>query len=376
MRRKVTLLGASGSIGRQALDVIRTNSDKLELYGVCARRPVSQWGELVEDLRPSKIVSEFADGASAVERLAADDNADIVLNAIVGAAGLKASLAVLRSGRTLALANKESVVAAGALVCAYRDSYGGSVIPVDSEHSAIFQCLLGERHSEIQRLILTASGGPFRGISQKGLSAVSPEQAIRHPRWKMGPKISVDSATLMNKGLEVIEAHFLFDIDYNRIDVALHPQSIAHSLVEFADGSIKAHMGPTDMRVPIQYALSYPERWEVPCGRLDLSALASLEFAPLENGVYPAFELAMEAGRLGRSHPAVLSAANEVAVEAFIGGKITFTVISDVIRRVLERHKGFEIEEVADFERADDWARQEAMKIIGECGIADCGLRN
>lgn len=364
MRRKVTILGASGSIGRQALDVIRTNSDKLELYGVCARRPGSEWAESVEDLRPAKVVSESTDGPLAVERLAADDNADIVLNAIVGAAGLKATLAVLRSGRVLALANKESVVAAGALVCAYRDSYGAAIIPVDSEHSAMFQCLLGESHAEVHRLILTASGGPFRGMSREGLRAVSPERAIRHPRWKMGPKISVDSATLMNKGLEVIEAHFLFDIDYNRIDVVLHPQSITHSLVEFADGSLKAHLGPTDMRVPIQYALSYPERWQAPCGRLDLAAVASLEFAPLERGVYPAFDLCAEAARLGVSYPAVLSAANEVAVEAFIGGKITFTAISDIVRGVLEQHKGIEIADVADFERADTWARQEAMKVM------------
>lgn len=364
MRRKVTILGVSGSIGRQALDVIKANPDKLELYGACARRRVEEWGGLVREFPPSRLVSEQADGAAAVERLAADGNADIVLNAIVGAAGLRASLAVLRSGRPLALANKESVVAAGALVCAYRDLHGGSIVPVDSEHSAIFQCLLGERHAEVHRLILTASGGPFRGMSRQELSVVSPERAIDHPRWKMGPKISVDSATLMNKGLEVIEAHFLFDVDYDHIDVLLHPQSIVHSLVEFADGSLKAHLGPTDMRVPIQYALSYPERWEAPCERLDARAIGSLEFAPLENGAYPAFELAMEAARRGMSYPAVLSAANEVAVAEFLSGKIAFTAIGDVARRVLEEHKGFEIAEVADFERADGWARQEALKVI------------
>lgn len=364
MRRKVTILGVSGSIGRQALDVIKANPDKLELYGACARRPVEEWGGLVQESRPYKVVSEHADGAAAVERLAADDSADIVLNAIVGAAGLRASLAVLRSGRPLALANKESVVAAGALVCAYRDLHGGSIVPVDSEHSAIFQCLLGENHSEVHRLVLTASGGPFRGMPPEELKVVSPERATRHPRWKMGPKISVDSATLMNKGLEVIEAHFLFDIDYDRIDVVLHPQSIAHSLVEFADGSLKAHLGPTDMRVPIQYALSYPERWEAPCERLDLPAVGSLEFASLQSGAYPAFELAMEAARRGMSYPAVLSAANEAAVAGFLTGKIAFTAISEVVRMACESHEGFEIETVADFERADTWARREALRVM------------
>jgi len=284
------------------------------------------------------------------------------LNALVGAAGLRASLATLEAGRTLALANKESLVAGGRLVT--ERARAGQIVPVDSEHSAIHQCLTGEAAEDVRRLWLTASGGPFRGRTLQELERVTPADALAHPTWAMGPKISIDSATLMNKGLETIEAHHLFRVDYDDIRIVVHPQSCVHSMVEFVDGSVKAHLGATDMRVPIQYAFSQPRRWPSPVPPVDFAAIGHLDFAEPDFATFECLTLALTAGREGGTMPAVMNAANEVAVEAFLEGRCKFTDIPKIVETAMNAHTPEPLESLEQVEQADAWARSVARSSL------------
>ncbi len=374
------VLGATGSIGTQTLDV----ADHLGLHiaVLAARRPGP---ELVELARRYPEASVVVAGGSSEERSelvakigrAAEHGPDavlaaaampghVVVNGIVGAAGLRSTVAALEAGNRVALANKESLVAGGPVVKAALAA-GGELYPVDSEHSALYQCLVGERPETVARLILTASGGPFRGRSREALAEVTAEEALRHPTWDMGPRITIDSATMFNKGLEVIEAHHLFDVDYDRIDVVVHPQSILHSAVEFVDGSWKGHMGHPDMRVPIQYALSAPDRAPNPGRGFDLVCL-DLTFERPDPVAFPALDIAYEAGRSGGSAPAVMNAADEMAVEAFLQGRLGFLGISDVVARTIAEVGWRELKTVDDVIETDREARSVAAGLIaGVC---------
>lgn len=350
--KSVTILGSTGSIGTQTIDVVARNSAAFRVEALTANRNVKRLAEQARALRPSlAVVGDHAGYAELKEALAgtgvavaagaesvieaASRPAEIVVAAIVGAAGLAPVAAAIRRGARVAFANKEVLVSAGALMMAEVKAFGAELLPVDSEHSAIFQCFDFERPGGIRRLILTASGGPFREKDRAFMAAATPEQAVRHPKWDMGAKISVDSATMMNKGLEIIEARFLFDIPEERIDVVVHPQSVVHSLVEYVDGSVLAQLGSPDMRSPIAYALSWPERIETPTKRLDLARLATLTFEEPDPARFPALRLAREALRCGGGAPTVLNAANEVAVQAFLDRRIGFLDIERVIEETL-----------------------------------------
>ena len=329
--RRVALLGATGSIGRQALEVIDAHPG-LELGAVA----VGTRGEEARRIAAARAVEHVSvAGEPSLPDLIAATAPDVVLNAVVGFAGLPATLAALEAGLDLALANKESLVAGGELVLAAQERGGGRILPVDSEHSAAFQCLEGRAPETVDSLVLTASGGPFRGCTQTELARVSAAEALAHPTWDMGPKITVDSATLMNKGLEVIEAHFLFGLPFDRIEVTIHPTSVVHALARFRDGAALAHLGYPDMRVPISYALTYPERAPTPVAPLDLSRGLILEFAPPDEDTFPCLSLARAAGEAGGTAPCVLNAANEVAVEAFLDGDLSFLGIPEVVERTL-----------------------------------------
>lgn len=346
---QVVVLGATGSIGSQALDVISHLGWSVD--GLAANRPSRRLAELARRYPDTEIVVAAGDDAEARDFASRVDNpvafgpdavaemasrpGRIVVNGIVGAAGLRATLAALHAGNRVALANKESLVAGGPLVMGAL-AEAGELIPVDSEHSALHQCLEGEDLGAVSRLVLTASGGPFRGRSRQELVSVSVEEALAHPTWRMGGRITVDSATLMNKGLEVIEAHHLFDVDLDRIDVVVHPQSIVHSAVEFVDGSLKAHIGHPDMRIPIQYALTYPKRVDG-LGEPFSFVGRTLEFEEVDRQTFPAVDLAFDAARRGGTAPCVLNAADEVAVEAFLAGQIGFLAIVDVVAETLQR---------------------------------------
>jgi 1-deoxy-D-xylulose-5-phosphate reductoisomerase len=342
--RRVALLGATGSIGRQAIEIVEAHpelelcaaaSGSTPLDGVDA--PLKQVGGNVEEL---------------LERA----EPDVVLNAVVGFAGIHATLWALEHGVDLALANKESLVAAGDLALAAQRRGGGRILPVDSEHSALFQCLDGRAPEQVDSLVLTGSGGPFRGRTRDELTAVSPDEALAHPTWRMGPKITVDSATLANKGLELIEAHFLFAVPYDRIEVVLQPTSIVHSIVRFRDGASFAHLGYPDMRVPISYALTYPERAATPLAPLDLTSL-TLHFEAPDVATFPLLALAREAGERGGSYPCVFNAANEVAVAAFLDGRLPFLDIAEVVSDALDRADGAPARDLADLLEVDRAAR-------------------
>ncbi len=381
MTRPLVLCGATGSIGTQALDVVDRND--LVVAGLAARRGSPGLLEAARRHPKAAVVvaapnaderATFAHalgarvsfGPEALTALAGRPGST-VLNGVVGSAGLRASVAALEAGNRLALANKESLVAGGSVVLAAAERGGGEIIPVDSEHSALFQCLLGEPRERVARLILTASGGPFRGRSADSLADVTPSEAMAHPTWDMGRRISVDSATLVNKGLEVIEAHHLFGFDYDDIEVVVHPQSIVHSLVEFCDGSLKAHVGEPDMRIPIQYALSYPDRLPGPVEPFRLAG-RTLEFEAPDRAAFPALELAYRAGRTGGVAPAVFNAADEVAVQAFLDGRLGFLGIPDVLERTLDRVVADEPASVEEVLAADAEARQTAASLIsGAC---------
>ena len=350
--RRIIVLGSTGSIGRQALEVI-AKSTELTVVGLSCG---SSAGLLMEQalafgVRHVAVADEgnatvcsslYPEGAvwggpGAAARLVREVEADVVLNGIVGFAGLDATLAALERGVDLALANKESLVCAGQMVRAAASATGARLIPVDSEHSALFQLLMGMETREVRSLVITASGGPFRGCSRDDLSAVTPEQALAHPTWNMGPKITVDSATLMNKGLEVIEAHHLFDIPYERIEIVIHPQSIVHSLVRLVDGALLAHLGLPDMRVPISYALHYPRRMPVGEGVMDLARTGMLSFEEPDEEAFPSLSVARAAGNRGDGATCVLNAANEVAVRAFLEGRLKFSGIPEAVAETVDR---------------------------------------
>lgn len=378
MSRNLVVLGSTGSIGRQTLDIARRFNDRITVYGLAGGKNLEELNRQIESVGP-KVVSiadpadrgslrpgssHVAAGIEGMVEMASDPAVDLVVAATGGTAGLLPALAALRAGKRVALANKEALVMAGPILVEAATVGGGELVPIDSEHSAIWQCLQGEPRRMVERLTLTASGGALRQLRMEELAGVTPEQALRHPTWRMGPKITVDSANLLNKGLEVLEAHWLFGIGQEDIDVVQHPQSIVHSLVTFSDGSTKSQLGVPDMRVPIQYALSHPERWENDLPRVDLPRIESLTFAPIDVGRYPALELAREAGRRGGTYPAVLIGADEVAVESFLTGRIPFTDIPDLIQETLDRHRGTQKPDLEGIIDADRWARGTAESLV------------
>jgi 1-deoxy-D-xylulose-5-phosphate reductoisomerase len=381
---RLALLGSTGSIGRQTLDVAARFPERVRVVALTAHRGAALLAKQARAFDVPHVVladetaaeearrllegtaTTVAAGAGAIEELAAATEADVVLNALVGAAGLRASIASLAAGKTLALANKESLVTGGELVTSLVRP--GKLLPVDSEHSAIYQCLVGEDPAEVSRIWLTASGGPFRGWTRDRLEDVTPEQALRHPRWTMGPKITIDSATLMNKGLEAIEAHHLFGTPYDEIRIVIHPQSTIHSMVEFADGSVKAHLGVTDMRIPIQYALSHPARWDAPLAPLDFTTLGDLTFEKPDADTFRCLALALEAGRTGGTMPAVMNAANEVAVATFLEGGCRLTDIDGTVESVMRAHQPEPLLSVQQVEEWDAWARVRAREALGPAG--------
>ncbi|GAB4320463.1 MAG: 1-deoxy-D-xylulose-5-phosphate reductoisomerase [Dehalococcoidia bacterium] len=373
---RIAVLGSTGSVGRQTLDVIRGlpgrfsvtalagGSNDVELAGQIAEfRPA-----MASAKAPTPLLREAMAHAGTrwtdLDAMATAGDVDLVVVATAGAAGLTPTLAALRSGKPVAIANKEVLVMAGHLVRQAMREGGGELRPIDSEHSAIWQCLWGEGGQRIRRIILTASGGAFRDLDREALAAVTPEQALNHPTWTMGSKITVDSATLMNKGMETIEAMWLFDVPMEKVEVVLHRESIVHSLVEFSDGSVKAQLGAPDMRLPIQIALSYPERLPVaPAPALDLAAVGALHFGTPDVGRFPCLGLAMEAGRRGGTYPAVMAAADEIAVERFLARDIGFLDIPAVIELVLARHTGVPDPDLGDVLAADAWAREAARAV-------------
>ncbi len=377
----VIILGSTGSIGRQALDVIHMHSDSFRVLGLAAKDEVQLLREQIELYQPEYIsladkesikklgelggsgVKKALPGVEGLCELASLPEADIVLVALSGAIGILPTLAAIEARKRVALANKETLVAAGDIVMQEARQQGALIIPVDSEHSAIFQCLAGEaRH--LHRIWLTASGGPFRDFTREQMKAVDLEMALQHPNWSMGPKITIDSATLMNKGLEVIEAHHLFGVGYNEIEVLLQAESIIHSMVELQDGAFLAHLGRPDMRIPIQYALTYPERMESPVERLDFRTLGAIHFGRPDTQAFPALALAYEAGKAGGTMPAVLNAANEVAVNSFMQRRIDFARIPLLVERVMEMHDKVKQPDLDSILAADAWARVRCEELI------------
>lgn len=375
-RTRIALLGSTGSIGTQALDVIRRFPERFEVTALSAGRNAALLAEQVATVRPRFVASELRtpELESAVDvvgatwlptdEMPAADDVDLVLVATAGAAGLMPTLNALRFGKPVAIANKEVLVMAGHLVRRAINEHAGDLRPVDSEHSAIWQCLWGEEHRAIRRILLTASGGAFRDLDRAQLAAVTAKQALNHPTWKMGKKITVDSATLMNKGMETIEAMWLFDVPMEKVEVVLHRESIVHSLVEFSDGSVKAQLGVPDMRLPIQLALSYPERMpRPPMPLLDLAQVGALHFGTPDFERFPCLRLAMEAGRLGGTYPVVMAAADEIAVERFLNDEIGFLDIPRVIETVMENHTSTADPDLDTILAADARARAEAAAI-------------
>lgn len=356
-RRRVILLGSTGSIGTQALDVIRANPDRFEVVGLVAGRDREGL-----EAQQAAFGGEAALGADAAVTMIESVECDVVVNGITGSVGLAPTLAALDAGRTLALANKESLVAGGALVT--ERAAPGQIVPVDSEHSALAQALLAGAHPEVRRLVLTASGGPFRGWSRERMASVTPKDALAHPTWDMGPMVTTNSATLVNKGLEVIEAHLLFDVGYDRIDVTVHPQSIVHSMVEFVDGSTIAQASPPDMRLPISLGLDWPNRVAGVGRPLDWTVASSWTFEPLDDAAFPSVALAKQVGRRASTFPAVFNAANEQAVHAFHAGEIGFLDIIPAIERVLDAHEPGELT-LEGVLAAERWARAEADRVCG-----------
>jgi 1-deoxy-D-xylulose-5-phosphate reductoisomerase len=381
--KRLAILGSTGSIGRSALAVVDAHRERLSVVALAAGDNHERLAQQIEQYRPDMVAMatrEAVDrlrasgarlplvgtGASGLVAVATHPEADVVICASSGTAGLEAVLAAIDAGKTIALANKEVLVMAGGLVMAAARRRGVPILPVDSEHNAIHQCLHGRGATEIKRLILTASGGPFREHTTEALERVTPQAALRHPTWQMGRKITIDSATLMNKGLEVIEAHWLFGVAADQIEVVIHPQSVVHSMVELTDGSIIAQLGVTDMRLPIQYACSYPERWEAALPPLDLTRCGRIDFLPPPVERFPCLALAYQALRGGDSLAVVLNAANEVAVHAFLDGKLGFTAIPRVIERTMEAHEASGLDTLDEVRRVDAWARRHARRVARE----------
>ncbi len=381
--RRLLILGSTGSIGTQALDVSR-RSEELELIGLSAQ---GSWEELVDQARAHDVArialadkhaaaraseawteGEVLAGPEGLVRLVVESGADLVLNALVGSAGLGPTVATLGEGIDLALANKESLVVGGELVTALAEATGAQIIPVDSEHTALHQLLSGQPPGVVERLTITASGGPFRGRARSELEDVTVKQALAHPTWEMGGKITIDSATLMNKGLEVMEAHHLFGTPYDRIDVVVHPQSLIHGLIQLADGAMLAHLGPPDMRIAISYALHAGESVELPIAALDLAAVGELTFEKVDLGAFPCLRLAGEAARAGGTAPCVLNAANEIAVHAFLDGRLRFLGIAEVIERTLSQLGSEPVRAFESLYEADRQARAVALEAVAALG--------
>lgn len=378
--KKISVLGSTGSIGTQTLDVVAMHPGEFEVEGLAAgsntgllleqvrrfrpKRVSVGSAELAEQIRPDLPAGvELFSGSEGLVEIAGGGDADLVVTAVMGSVGLRSTLAAIEAGRDIGLANKETLVTAGHLVTERARAKGVQLLPVDSEHSAIFQCLNGESLDEVEAITLTASGGSFRHLSREELAGVTVEDALRHPNWSMGTKITIDSATMVNKGLEVIEAHWLFGLPYDQIRVLLHPESIVHSFVEFRDSSIIAQLGNPDMRVPIQYALTYPRRWPSPARRLSLAEAGSLTFREMDLARYPALRLAMEAGRAGGTTPTAFNAANEVAVARFLRQEIAFLRIEEIIAEVLERHSNQAQPSLEEIEACDKRVREMAEQL-------------
>jgi len=378
---RVAILGATGSIGTSALSVAAAHPDRVRIVGLAAATSADALAPAVRAHRPTAVsmatdealarLAAAADlppaqgvGDAGLVMLATRPDVDLVLCASSGTAALEAVLAAIDAGKTIALANKEVLVMAGGLVMDLARAKGVAILPVDSEHNAIHQGLHGHQTQHVKRLILTASGGPFRGRTRASLAHVTPAEALKHPTWQMGQKITIDSATLMNKGLEVIEAHWLFGVTSSQIDVVVHPQSIVHSLVEFTDGSMLAQLGTTDMRLPIQYAFSYPDRWHTPVPHLDLARAGTLEFHPPAWDEFPCLRLAFRALDADRSLPIVLNAANEVAVASFLAGQLGFTAIADVIAATMDAHRATPVETLPAVRAVDAWAKAHALELV------------
>jgi len=380
--RQVAVFGSTGSVGRSALEVIEASKDTLQVVALSAHCKLEELLEQAKRYRPRWIIAtnlaaaedfdwsslpaqcELMLGGEALVRVAADPQVEVVLAAIVGSAGLPSTWAALEHKKTVALANKETLVMAGALVTELARNRNALLLPVDSEHSAIFQALQSGQPAEVERLILTASGGPFLDLSAEQLKQVTIAEALEHPTWDMGPKITIDSATMMNKALEIIEAHWLFGVEADRIQVMVHRQSVVHSMVEFVDGSVVAQLSPPDMRLPIQYALLYPERMAGPAKRLDWSQDFTLDFQPADPDQFPALELGYESARRGGTSGAVLNGANEAAVEAFLQGELHFTEIVPVCRSVLDSHNFDSNPTLEQLVELDRWARQEVSRWV------------
>lgn len=379
--KHISLLGSTGSIGKQTLEVVAANPDKLKVRALAAHRSDELLEQQIRQFEPDIAVLSDKDAAARLAAryhgktkiLAGDegllaaatyDGADTVLASMVGYAGLRPTLAAIECGKNIALANKETLVAAGSLVMAAVRKHGVSLTPVDSEHSAIFQSLRGGAEKEVKRLIVTASGGPFRGKKRSELENVTLAQCLKHPNWSMGPKVTLDSSTLANKGLEVMEAHWLFDMPYDKIDVVVHPQSIVHSLVEFCDGSVIAQLGEPDMRLPIQYALSWPDRFDYSFEQLDLVKAASLTFEAPDLEAFPSLKIAVDCGKAGGTLPCAFNAANEEAVNAFLHDKIKYLDIPYITAAVTQAHDNVAEPQIEDIEQADAWARTEAQRVI------------
>ncbi|MDR4506171.1 MAG: 1-deoxy-D-xylulose-5-phosphate reductoisomerase [Candidatus Scalindua sp.] len=380
--KNVIILGSTGSVGTSALEVIRNLRHQFKVVGLSANSRWDILAEQINEFKPRSVslveekwlgdlqkkVSEksvhIRKGKESVCEIISQEDADIVISAIVGAAGLPAAIEVIRTGKTLALANKEALVMAGNLIMSMAKEKGVQILPVDSEHSAIFQALMAGKPNEVKRVIITASGGPFCNYPKENLSEVTLEEALKHPTWKMGQKITIDSATLMNKALEIIEAKWLFDLETTQIDVIIHPESIIHSLVEFCDGSVIAQMGLPSMKVPIQFALTYPHRENGNVENLDLAKLANLTFLKPDMDKFPALKLGYEAAEKGGTSGVTLNAANEIAVQAFLDRKIKFTDIATLVDKVMQKHTFIQDPDMKDIMLADDYARKETKKCL------------
>lgn len=381
--RQVAILGSTGSIGQNTLEVIRSSCGKLRVAGLVAHKNIEILLKQVEEFSPDWVVTTDQEAGqtlrqllngnrakvytstSAVTELVQQPSIDVVVSAIVGSAGLAGTYAAIEAGKTIALANKETLVMAGPLVMAKAKQTGSAILPVDSEHSAVFQAMMAGRSTELKRIILTASGGPFRTYSREQMESVSVQDALSHPTWQMGPKITIDSATMMNKALEIIEARWLFGLEAEKIEAVVHPQSIVHSLVEFIDGSVIAQLSPPDMKLPIQYALSYPDRWPGPARKLDLTQTLRLDFEPPDEARFPALRLGREVAKRGGTAGAVLNAANEAAVAHFLAGRLRFTQITAACERILEKHDFNATPTLEQLHQLDQWARSEVNTWIG-----------
>jgi 1-deoxy-D-xylulose-5-phosphate reductoisomerase len=381
--KRIAILGSTGSIGCSSLRVIEAHPEAYQVTALAAGKNVDLLAEQIRKFSPLVVAvlgdeeaeslkkrldgghkTKIVSGRDGFNLLATLEEVDTVISAITGAAGLVPTIAAIQAGKNIALANKETMVMAGPLVIEEVRRRGVTLLPVDSEHSAIFQCLQGHRRDDVRRVILTASGGPFRDFSYEEMGRVSPEQALKHPNWNMGPKITVDSATLMNKGLELIEARWLFGLDIHQIHILIHPQSVIHSMVEYKDGSILAQMGIPDMITPISYALSYPRHVDTMLPALDLQQVGTLRFMKPDTGKFRCLELALQAAGIGESMPAVLNGANEVAVELFLRGRIGFLEIPSLIEKTMKAHTPFVIDSIEKVMEADAWARQRAAEFV------------